>query len=111
MYRGHLGISVPSSEMNLQDAAKRSPEDGGAPNDVGVYVLKQRNGKPVYVGRAIEDRPNQATKGLRKRLQEHARGADTSSEKIRNNREELRVEFYSTGSADAAKSLEARKIR
>ena len=109
MYRGHLGISVPSSEMNLQDAAKRSPEDGGAPNDVGVYVLKS-DGKPVYVGRAIEDRPNQATKGLRKRLQEHARGADTSSEKIRNNREELRVEFYSTGSADAAKSLEARKI-
>jgi len=109
MYRGHLGISIPSSEMNLQDAARLSPEDGGAPHGVGVYVLK-REGKPVYVGRAIEDRPNQATKGLRKRLQEHARGADTSSDKIRDNREELTVEFYPTGSVEAAKSLEARKI-
>ena len=109
MYRGHLGISIPSSEMNLQDAARLSPEDGGAPHDLGVYVLK-REGKPVYVGRAIENRPNQATKGLRKRLQEHARGADTSSDKIRANREDLTVEFFSAGSADAAKSLEARKI-
>ena len=109
MYRGHLGISIPSSEMSLQDAVRRSPEDGGAPHDVGVYVLKHE-GKPVYVGRAIEDRPNPATKGLRKRIQEHARGADTSSDEIRDNREELTVEFFSTGSTDAAKSLEASKI-
>ena len=109
MYRGHLGISIPSSEMSLRDAARLSPADGGAPHDVGVYVLK-REGKPVYVGRATEDRPSQATKGLRKRLQEHARGADTSGDEIRAHREELTVEFYSTGSAEAAKSLEARKI-
>ena len=110
MYRGHCGISIPCSEMSLQDAASRSPKDGGAPNAPGVYVLK-RNGKTVYVGRAIEDRPSQNTKGLRKRLQEHARGASTSSEDIQNHREGLTVEFHSTGSVDAAKSLEARKIK
>ena len=110
MYRGHCGIAMPSSEMRLKDAAAKLPEDGGAPNAPGVYVFKV-DGKPVYVGRAIEDRPDQATKGLRKRLQEHARGANTSSDDIRNHREALTVEFYSTGSTDAAKALEARKIK
>ena len=109
MYRAHLGISIPSSEISLQDAAQLSPEEGGAPQGVGVYVLKLE-GEDVYVGRAIEDRPDQATKGSRKRLQEHARGASTSSEKIRSHREELTVEIYSTGSSDAAKSLESKKI-
>ena len=103
MYRGHVGISIPSSQMSLQDAARE------APNEVGVYVFKL-NGKPLYVGRAVEDRPNQSTKGLRKRLQEHARGASTSSNDIRKNRENLTVEFHQTGSVDAAKSLEAKKI-
>ena len=103
MYRGHLGISIPVIEMSLGDAAER------APNEVGVYVLKL-DGKPVYVGRAIEDRANQATKGLRKRLQEHSRGASTSSDKIRCNRGRLAVEIHLAGSTDAAKSLEARKI-
>ena len=103
MYRGHLGVSVPLTEMSLQEAAEK------APNGVGVYVLKL-DGKPVYVGRAIEDRSNQSTKGLRKRLQEHVRGADTSSDEIRANREELTVEIHEAGSADAAKSLEARKL-
>jgi len=110
MYRGHCGISIPSSQMPLKDAAAKSQKDGGAPNAPGVYVFK-KDGKPVYVGRAIEDRSNQATKGLRKRLQEHARGASTSNENIRNHREELTVEFYSTGSTDAAKTLEARKLK
>ena len=98
MYRGHLGISIPSSQMSLRDAASK------APNEVGVYVLKL-DGKPVYVGRAA-----QYTKGLRKRLQEHARGASTSSNDIREHRENLMVEFHQTGSVDAAKSLEAKKI-
>ena len=109
MYRGHLGKSVSSSEMSLRDAVRLSPEEGGASHGVGVYVFK-REGKPVYVGRAIEDRPDQATKGLRKRLQEHYRGASTSSEKIRSHREELTVEMHYAGSSDAAKSLEAKKI-
>ena len=109
MYRGHCGISIPSSEMSLQDAVRKSEEDGGAPNVPGVYVFK-REGKPVYVGRAIEDRPNQGTKGLRKRPEEHARGAGTSSNDIRKHRNELTVEFHRTGSIDAAKTLEARKI-
>ena len=103
MYRGHLGISIPSSQMNLKDAASK------APNEVGVYVLKL-DGTPIYVGRAIEDRPDQSTKGLRKRLQEHARGASTSSNDIRENRENLTVEIHQTGSIEAAKSLEAKKI-
>ena len=103
MYRGHLGISIPSSQMSLRDAASK------APNEVGVYVLKL-DGKPVYVGRATEDRPGQSTKGLRKRLQEHARGASTSSNDIREHRENLMVEFHQTGSVDAAESLEAKKI-
>ena len=109
MYRGHLGISVPSLEMSLQDAAQRLSDDGGAPNDIGVYVLKL-DGKPMYVGRAIEDRPGQATRGLRKRLQEHYRGASSSSELIRDNREKLTAEIHVAGSSDAAKSLEAKKI-
>ena len=103
MYRGHLGTSIPVSEMSLQEARFE------APNEVGVYVMKH-HGRPVYVGRAVEDRANQSTSGLRKRLQEHARGASTSSDNIRDNKENLTVEFYQTGSVDAAKSLEARKI-
>ena len=110
MYRGHCGVSIPSSEMRLKDAVQKELGNGGAPNEVGVYVLKL-DGKPRYTGRAIEDRPDQATKGLRKRLQEHARGDKNSSERIRNHREVLTVEFFATGSVDAAKALEARKIQ
>ena len=110
MYRGHCGISTSSSEMRLKDAVQKKSEDGGAPNESGVYVLKL-DGKPMYAGRAIEDRPDQATKGLRKRLQEHARGDKNSSKHIRNHREDLTVEFFPTGSAEAAKALEARKIQ
>ena len=99
MYRGHLGISVPSLEMSLQDAAQRPSDGGGAPNDVGVYVLKF-DGRPVYVGQAIN---------LRKRLQEHY-GARKSSEIIGDNREKLTVELHLAGSSDAAQSLEAKKI-
>lgn len=106
LYQAHLGMSVSSAEMHLQDAPK------GAPNEVGVYVIKHK-GRAVYVGRAIEDRPSQSTKGLRKRLGEHARGTKTSSkelDKYRND-EDTTVEFYPTGSADAAKNLEAKLIK
>ncbi len=109
MYQAHLDLSVPSIEMNLPDATHLSPEDGGAPNESGVYVLSRDEGHK-YVGRAIEDRTGQATKGLRKRLKEHDRGASTSSKEIRLHRKELTTKMYPTGSTDAAKSLESRKI-
>ena len=105
LYQAHLGISVSSDEMRLQDASER------APNEIGVYVIKHK-GKVVYVGRAIEDRPSQSTKGLRKRLGEHARGAKTSNQglnKYRNDKDTT-VEFYLTGSDAAAKNLEAELI-
>ncbi len=105
LYQAHLGMSVSSSEIRLQDASER------APNEVGVYVIKHK-GKVVYVGRAIEDRLSQSTKGLRKRLGEHARGAKTSSQgldKYRNDKDTT-AEFYRTGSGAAAKNLEAELI-
>ena len=105
LYQAHLGISVSSAEIRLQDASER------APNEVGVYEFKHK-GEVVYVGRAIEDRPSQSTKGLRKRLEEHARGAKTSSQgldKYRNDKDTT-VELYRTGSDAAAKNLEAELI-
>ena len=105
LYQAHFGMSVPSAEVPLQHA----PES--APNEVGVYVIKHKE-EVMYVGRAIEDRPNQSTKGLRKRVSEHARGAGTSSEKLDEYRNDpdTTVEFHTTGSADAAKNLEAELI-
>ena len=105
LYQAHLGMSVSSAEVCIQDASQ------SAPNEVGVYVVKHK-GDVVYVGRAIEDRPNQSIKGLRKRIREHARGAGTSSEKLDDyrNDKDTTVEFHTTGSADAAKNLEAKLI-
>ena len=105
LYQAHLGMSVPSAEVRLQHASE------SAPNEVGVYVIKHKE-EVVYVGRAIEDRPDQSTKGLRKRVSEHARGAGTSSEKLDDyrNDKDTTVEFHLTGSADAAKNLEAKLI-
>ena len=108
LYQAHFGMSVPSAEIPLQHV-QHAPES--VPNEVGVYVIKHKE-EVVYVGRAIEDRPNQSTKGLRKRVSEHARGAGTSSEKLDEYRNDpdTTVEFHTTGSADAAKNLEAELI-
>lgn len=108
LYQAHFGMSVPSAEVPLQHV-QHAPES--APNEVGVYVIKHKE-EVVYVGRAIEDRPNQSIKGLRKRVSEHARGAGTSSEKLDEYRNDpdTTVEFHTTGSADAAKNLEAELI-
>ena len=105
LYQAHLGMSVSSTEVPIQDASE------SAPNEVGVYVIKHK-GEVVYVGRAIEDRPNQSIKGLRKRIGEHARGAGTSSEELDDyrNDKDTTVVFHTTGSADAAKNLEAKLI-
>ena len=99
LYQAHLGMSVPSPEVPLQHA----PEI--APNEVGVYVIKHK-GEVMYVGRAIEDR------GLHKRLSEHAHGAENSSEKLDDyrNDKDTTVEWHLTGSADSAKNLEAKLI-
>ena len=105
LYQAHLGMSVSSAEVPIQDASE------SAPNEVGVYVIKHK-GEVVYVGRAIEDRPNQSIKGLRKRIREHTRGAGTSSEELDDyrNDKDTTVELHTTGSADAAKNLEAKLI-
>ena len=105
LYQAHFGMSVPSPRVPLQHARD------AVPNQVGVYVIRHE-GKVIYVGRAIEDRPNQSTSGLRKRVLEHARGAGSSSgdlEKYRDD-ESTTVEWHGTGSADAAKNLEAELI-
>jgi excinuclease UvrABC nuclease subunit len=81
-----------------------------APNQVGVYLMKHE-GKVKYVGRAIEDRPGQSTKGLRKRLQEHWRGATNCKPELHKHRKEISVSTRTCATADEAKELEARLIR
>lgn len=81
-----------------------------APNQIGVYIMRL-NGKVMYVGRAIENRPNQSPKGLRKRLQEHWRGAGNCKPELYNHREELTVSLKTCQTVEEAKSLEARLIR
>lgn len=81
-----------------------------APNQVGVYIMKYK-GKVMYVGRAIEDRPGQCTKGLRKRLQEHYRGAANGKPELFQHRDELTVTIKICQTVEEAKALEARLIR
>ena len=81
-----------------------------APNQVGVYIMSY-NGKIMYVGRAIEDRPGQATKGLRKRLQEHWRGAANCKAELHRNRNDITVQIRICSSVNEAKNLEASLIR
>lgn len=81
-----------------------------APNQVGVYVMHHK-GKVMYVGRGIEDRPNQSPKGLRKRLQEHWRGAASCKQELFNHRNEITVSLKVCNSVEEAKRLEAALIR
>lgn len=81
-----------------------------APNQIGIYLMSYK-GRVMYVGRAIEDRPNQSTKGLRKRLQEHWRGADSGKQELYCHRREITVQLIICSSVDEAKILEAEKIR
>lgn len=81
-----------------------------APNQVGVYIMSL-NGKVMYVGRAIEDRPGQSTKGLRKRLQEHWRGAGNCKPELYQYRNQLTVSLKVCQTVEEAKALEARLIR
>ena len=95
-----LGFGAGNFEMVVKNA----------PNKVGVYIVKL-NGKVVYVGRAIEDRPNQSPKGLRKRLQEHWRGASAGKGNIYENRDKVNVTLRPCNSIEQAKQLEAKLIR
>lgn len=81
-----------------------------APNKIGVYIFRL-DGDVVYVGRAIEDRPGQHTKGLRKRLQEHWRGAANCKPEIYQYRNDLTVEMKICPTISEAKGLEASLIR
>lgn len=81
-----------------------------APNQVGVYIMSLK-GKVMYVGRAIEDRPGQSTKGLRKRLQEHWRGAANCKPELFQYRDQLTVSLKICQTVEEAKALEARLIR
>lgn len=76
-----------------------------APNQVGVYIA-YLDGNPAYVGRAIEERPDQATFGLRKRLQEHYRGSSTGKPELFANRDNLNFEIIPCQSVQEAKQLE-----
>ncbi|HQM86062.1 MAG TPA: GIY-YIG nuclease family protein [bacterium] len=81
-----------------------------APNEIGVYIMSH-DGKVKYIGRAIEDRPGQSTKGLRKRLQEHWRGAANCKPELHKHRKEITVKTRICNSVEEAKDLEARLIR
>lgn len=81
-----------------------------APNKIGVYIM-HHNGEVKYIGRAIEDRPGQSTKGLRKRLQEHWRGSHTGKSELHTYRNELMVKIITCDSVQEAKETEARLIR
>ncbi|NEU30634.1 GIY-YIG nuclease family protein [bacterium LRH843] len=81
-----------------------------APNKIGVYIMSH-HGKVKYVGRAIEQRPGQSTSGLRKRLQEHWRGAASAKPELFKYRDELTVQLRTCETVEQAKALEAQLIR
>jgi hypothetical protein len=67
--------------------------------------------KIMYVGRAIEQRENQSTFGLRKRLQEHWRGADNCKIELFQNRSKLFTSITLCSSMEEAINLESQLIR
>ena len=81
-----------------------------APNQVGVYIVKI-DGKVKYVGRAIEERAGQNPSGLRKRLQEHYRGASAGKRELYENRNKINLTIKPCSSVEEAKKLEAELIR
>lgn len=94
-------INTMSSFENVKDRA---------PNQIGVYLMSL-NGKVMYVGRAIEDRPGQSTKGLRKRLQEHWRGAANCKPELHQYRDQLTLTIRTCNTVDEVKRLEGQLIR
>jgi len=101
---GLLGSLLGVGEGNFEAVVKM------APNKVGVYIAKL-DGKVVYVGRAIEDRPGQSPSGLRKRLQEHWRGASAGKGSLYKHRDKINISLKPCNSVEEAKQLEASLIR
>lgn len=99
------GIIKAAAKGNSFEAVKEQ-----APNEIGVYIMKYQ-GKVMYVGRAIEDRPGQSTRGLRKRLQEHWRGAPNCKQELYQHRDEITVSIRVCSSEEEARELEAELIR
>jgi len=81
-----------------------------APNKIGIYIARL-NGDIVYVGRAIENRQGQSPSGLRKRLQEHWRGAFSGNAKIHKYRDQIHMSTKICSSVEQAKKLESTLIR
>lgn len=99
-----LGKLLGKEEGNFKTIVK------DAPNKVGVYIV-ELDSRVVYVGRAIEDRPGQSTSGLRKRLQEHFRGATAGKREMFKYRDKINVTIKPCDSVEKAKKIEARLIR
>ena len=100
-----IGKAVSSAlRPSFKDAVDR------APNQIGVYLM-WHEGRVKYVGRAIENRDGQSTRGLRKRLQEHYRGAANCKSECHNNRDEIQVTWYTYETEEEARENEAKLIR
>lgn len=93
-----------SDEGTFADVVKN------APNDVGVYV-HYLDGKPVYVGRAIEARPEQSTSGLNKRLSEHYRGDANGKPELFANKDNITTKIIVCDTVSDAKQLEGVLIK
>jgi excinuclease UvrABC nuclease subunit len=65
----------------------------------------------MYVGRAIEDRKGQSTKGLRKRLKEHFRCDTNGKKELCEYKDELNLEILPLKTVDEAKRMEAKLIK
>ncbi len=98
-------VSKSVNSFNSFEAVKDS-----APNQIGVYIMRY-HGKVMYVGRAIEDRPGQSTKGLRKRFQEHWRGAANCKPELHQHKHNLTVSITTCNTVEEAKRLEGELIR
>ena len=81
-----------------------------APNQVGGYIAR-KNGKVMYVGRAIENRKGQSTSGLRKRLKEHFRCSSSGKKELCKYKDEINLEIIPLQNAKEAMRMEGELIR
>ena len=81
-----------------------------APNEIGVYIVRL-NGAVKYIGRAIEQRDGQSTRGLRKRLMEHFRGSSTGKKELFKYKNEINIAIKKCKSVAEAIAKEAELIK